>query len=203
MINTNEKEFSPKALQRFIEGCEEISGYWDIDGLHKSIHIFKTDHPDKKGYAVFNGMYFFTDEQNLSIDDLYIAITGKARKERLKEQNESFIESKKREISEKSFYAKKISSFIKQGLLVLAPEHHEIWIDLVPVRAMDMYRCFDLESFLELHINLKTNTFENVKEIFELQGHSGMSASIVFQMLESFSPNGKEFVDFLKGNNKK
>ena len=197
------QKISPKNRQETVDNicreCQEISGFWDIDGLHAVIHQFKTDHPDKKGFAKFNEKYFFTDDEHLTIDDLYLAITGETRLQRQYKLHNSFIESQKRETIERACCCKKISSFIWQGLSVLAPEHHEEWIILVPLRVMDMYHGFELESFLALHNELELSTFEKAKDIFELQGHSGMSASIVFQMLEKFTPNGKDFVKFLKG----
>ena len=37
------------------------------------------------------------------------------------------------------------------------------------------------------------------KDTFIQQGHSGMSASLMFAMLSVFSPNGEELVKELKG----
>lgn len=198
MIDLRDHKGNREFLKSYTEDCTEITAFHDINSLHRAIHQFKTDYPDKRGFANFNDIYFFTDDLDLSIENLYLAITGKSRTERLHEQEKHWIESQKRKFTEKQFYCHNISSFIKQGLAVLAPECHEEWIDLVPVRVMDLYNGYDLESFLELHHEIANSTFEKAKNVFESQGHSGMSASGVFLLLEKFSPNGKAFVEFLK-----
>ena len=180
-----------------INGYEKITGFTNIDELHIMLHQFKFDNPDKKGYATFNGFLFCTDDEDLSIDHLYQTICGESKAERLNKRRNLCMEATEREIKYKIMQAERISSFIKSGLKVLSPEQHEKWIDIVPVRVMDLYHGLDLENFLELYDNLKIETFEVVKECFLEQGHSGGSAGIVLSMLKEFSPCGKDFAKFM------
>lgn len=180
-----------------INGYDEITGFTNIDELHISLHQFKFDNPDKKGYATFNGFMFCTDDEDLTIDHLYQTICGESKVERLNKRRVLRMEATAREIKHQIMQAERISSFIKSGLKVLPPEQREKWIDIVPVRVMDLYHGLDLENFLELYENLKNETFETVKECFLSQGHSGGSAGVVLSLLKEFSPLGKDFAKFM------
>jgi hypothetical protein len=180
-----------------INDYEEITGFTNIDELHIRLHQFKFDNPDKKGYAEFNGFLFFTDDEDLTIDHLYQTICGESKAEHLNKRCHLRMEATAREIKYKMIKAERISSFIKSGLRNLPPKHHEKWIDIVPIRVMDMYHGLDLENFLELYENLQIETFETVKECFIEQGHSGGSGFLVLSMLKEFSPKGADFVKFM------
>lgn len=180
-----------------INDYEEITEFTNIDELHIMIHQFKFDNPDKKGYATFNGFLFFTDDEDLTIDHLYQTICGESKAEHLAKRRNLYVESLARETKHKIMQAEHISSFIKSGLKVLPRKKHEKWIDIVPVRVMDLYHGLDLENFLELYDNLQIETFETVKECFLSQGHSGGSAGVVLLMLKEFSPRGKDFAKFM------
>ena len=185
-------------MTKDINDYEEIRDFWDIDELHKVIHQFKIDNPDKKGYAVFNGHKFFTDDEDLTVDRMYKEITGMLREERIALRSQQIHECANRKNKEQHFIAEKISSFIFSGISCLERKHWKAWIDIVPVRVMDLYHGYDLECFLELYDELEFCTFEEAKETFYKQGHSGMSGSIVLSMLKEFSPKGEEFYQFME-----
>lgn len=142
-----------------------------------------------------------SDDEDLTADFMYKTITGENRREHKEKQIKSMAAQRTRDVEQKLFTTKRISDFIKAGLKILPTTLLEDWIDLVPMRVSDLYNGCDLEWFIELHLSLSTDTFEYCKMIFESQGHSGMSASAVFMLLEKFTPNGKEFVEFLKKRN--
>lgn len=184
-----------------LAGYTEIFSFYTIDTMHEAIHEMKTDYPNQKFFANFNGFLFLTDDEDLTIDFMYKTITGKTKQERSAEYLEFERKQGAREHERKCFMGKRISDLIKTGIEVLDKEHWEEWIDLVPMRVFDLYNGCDLEWFLILHDRLKDSTFEYCKAIFYKQGHSGLSASAVFMLLEKFTPNGKEFVKFLKERN--
>ena len=199
MINTQNLSAQEREeiIKNRLAGYTEIFGFYTIDTMHTAIHELKTDYPDRKFFANFNGFLFLTDDEDLTIDFMYKTITGKTKAERSKEYLEFERKQVERERERKRFMGKRISDLIKTGIEVLDKEHWEEWIDLVPMRVFDLYNGMDLEWFLLLHDRLTDSTFEYCKAIFDKQDHSGLSASAVFMLLEKFTPNGKEFVKFL------
>lgn len=181
----------------FTAECEKLVYFDDLDEMHKVLHQFKIDHPDKRGVANFNDMLFFTDDENLSIDFIYKTVLGKTRAEYkkacAKEQQALF----ERETQERNYKCSRISSLIRSGLSILPGEHWDEWIDCVPYRVNDIYNGWDLEMFLEFYQAHKTETFEALKNRFNKQGHSGMSASITLAMIKKFIPNGREIADYI------
>ena len=199
MINTqnlNAKE-REEIIKSRLADYTELTDFYDIETMHTTLHIAKTDYPDKKFFTNFNGILFLSDDEDLTADFMYQTITGKSRSERHKEYLESERRFSQRERDRKIFMTKRISDLIKSGIEVLDKSLWDDWIDLVPMRVFDLYNGMDLEWFLLLHERLTDSTFEYCKAMFDKQGHSGHSASSVFMLLEKFTPNGKEFVKFL------
>jgi hypothetical protein len=201
MINTQNLSAQEREeiIKNRLSSYTMITGFYDIDTMHTTLHMCKTDYPDQKFYVDFNGIYFLSDDEDLTVDFMYQTITGENRREHKEKQTKSMAAQRTRDVERQLFTTKRISDFIKAGLKILPETLWEDWIDLVPMRVSDLYNGCDLEWFIELHLLLSSSTFEHCKMVFETQGHSGMSASIVFQMLEKFTPNGKDFVKFLKG----
>lgn len=197
MIDLRNKAEHKEVLERLISDCEEITGFCNIDELHIAIHAFKTDYPDQKGYANFNEIYFFTDDNDLTLDFMYRMITGQSRLERTKKYFSNMRDANIRELSLKIFESQRISDFIKSGIKYLDKEHWNDWIDAVPVSVKDIYHGWDLECFLELHTELQSSTFEKCKIIFDGQGHSGGSAGKVFFLLRKFTPEAEKFISYL------
>lgn len=44
----------------------------------------------------------------------------------------------------------------------------------------------------------KEDRLKDAKSVFDKQGHSGLSASLLFAMLREFCPNGTEVVNYIK-----
>lgn len=197
-LSSKERE---EIIKKRLADYAELSGFYDIDTMHTTLHVAKTDYPDKKFFTNFNGMFFLSDDEDLTADFMYRTITGESRSEHKNKQIRSMGEHRKRDVERDIFTTRRISDLVKAGLKVLAEELWDDWIDIVPRSVFDMYNGNDLEWFIELHLSLSTETFDYCKMIFEGQGHSGMSASRVFMLLERFSPNGKEFVKYLNKRN--
>lgn len=203
MINTrnlNAKE-REEIVKKRLTGYTEIFNFYDIDSMHKTIHIHKIDYPDKKFFASFNGIYFLSDDEDLTSEFMYKTIIGQSREEYMQKREKSISEARQRDVDYKKFIAKRTSDLIKAGMEVLNKNYWEKWVDIVPVRVMDIYNGMDLEWFLELHQELSESTFEHCKMIFETQGHSGMSASYTFSLIQHFAPQYIPFVRFLQQGN--
>ena len=119
MIDLRNKAEHKEVLERFISDREEITGFSNIDELHIAIHAFKTDYPDKKGYANFNEIYFFTDDNDLTLDFMYRMITGQSRLERTEKYFSNMRDANIRKFNLKIFESQRISDFIKSGIKYL------------------------------------------------------------------------------------
>ena len=84
---------------------------------------------------------------------------------------------------------------------VIADDKLEKWNQVVPIRLNDLYKGMELDATLDIIKELNkadenNNHFAEAKEIFESQGHSGMSWGLMCSMLIEFAPNGEEFVNY-------
>lgn len=143
----------------------------------------------------FNGQTIYNDE---SIDEIYIKVTGKD-KEQFKKQQQSILK-KIQEEDEKHLKAipQLTKKWIKKGHKILHEKYWSEWERCVSIRLSDLYKGWELGCCLELIENLqKQNDFAQVKEIFDKQGHSGLSAHVMKSLLVSFCDQGKDFVEYL------
>ena len=87
-----------------------------------------------------------------------------------------------------------IPSWIERGKALIFPERYEEWEQCVQVRAKDLYHGMDLDAALEIMEVLdKGASIEEAKKILDDQNHSGMSDSIVRNIIFHFSSKGPEF----------
>ena len=143
----------------------------------------------------FNGHMIYNDE---SIDEIFIKVTGKTRKQ-FKEQKQAYIRSLQQKDEEHIKAIPRLTKkWIKQGHKILKEKYWDEWDRCVPIRLSDLYQGWELGCCLELiEILQKQNDFIKAKEIFDKQGHSGMSAHLMKSMLMSFCDDGKDFVEYL------
>lgn len=87
-----------------------------------------------------------------------------------------------------------ISNWIEKGQALTFPERYDEWEKYVVACASDLYLSKVLESALEIMTALENgDSIEEAKQMLDKQGHSGMSASIVRNILFTFSSKGPEF----------
>lgn len=90
----------------------------------------------------------------------------------------------------------KIPDWIKRGEGFIYPERAEEWKKIVESRAGNLYYGIDLDSALALMEKLESGaTMEEVKEMFDEQGHSGTSAEMVRSVMFDFAKRGPEFYE--------
>ena len=143
-------------------------------------------------YCNFNGITLHSD--TVSMDSAYMEVLGCTKAEYDKHQKE-LLENYEREEKVAEQRAKEnIPSWIEKGKALIFPERYSEWEKCVQVRATDLYHGYELDAALEIMTALENGaTMEEAKQIFDKQGRSGMSASVVRSILFSFSSKGPEF----------
>lgn len=143
-------------------------------------------------YCDFNGHKLYSD--TVSMDSAYMEVLGQTKADFDKAQEE-WRQNYKREQKEAEERAKaNIPNWIEKGQALIFPERYAEWEKCVIARASDFYHGLELDSALEIMTALENGaTMEEAKQMLDKQGHSGMSASIVRNILFAFSSKGPEF----------
>lgn len=143
-------------------------------------------------YCDFNGHELHSD--TVSMDSAYMEVMGctKAEHEQhMKEWHENY--EKEQKIAEQKAQ-ENIPNWIARGQALIFPERYEEWEKCVKIRATDLYHGLELDSALEIMQALENGvSMEDASKMLDGQGHSGMSASLVRNILFTFSSKGPEF----------
>lgn len=155
---------------------------------------------NSKGILVcgtFNGTVLYSD--TVTLDNAYLSITGKTKVEFDKAQ-QAWRENYDREEREHKEIIPILSEeWKKKGREILTEDKWEYWDKIVPIRLGDLYHGMELGCCLDIVQILNNNgTLNEAKEEIDKQDHSGMSFSLVREMVREFSDKGNEFVDYLK-----
>lgn len=150
--------------------------------------------------CTFNGI---TLTSNDNLDDIYLKVTGKTRTDyenAVRQQNEEYKKEKK-EFEDK--IPELIEEYKKKARGIIPEDRLELWDNIVPIRLNDIYRGMELDCWLDLILILNdTNLSYHVKmvkanDLFDKQGHSGMSAGLVMSGLKQFHPLGGDLVTYI------
>lgn len=147
-------------------------------------------------YGMFNGVKITSSDD---VDSAFMKITGNTKAEFDKKQEEEhdkyLAENKKHEESIPELTAQ----WIDRGKVLLPQKYHADWEACVPIRLGDLYRGMELGCCLNIVEQLNSGCPLSVaKDIFDGQGHSGMSAGLVLSMVSHFCDRGMEFSKFVK-----
>lgn len=152
-------------------------------------------------FAEFNGKEIYSTD---SIDDAYNRVLGCSYNEHLAKVAECRIQREKKEQEFREKIPELTESYRSKARGIIAEKDLEHWDRIVPVRLSDLYHGWELRCTLDI-VKIMNNTeqpigarVEKAKEAFIKQGHSGMSARLMFAMINVFSPNGYELVEELK-----
>lgn len=164
---------------------------------------FLNDNAKKYGYecyGVFNGKEIFSSETE---DQIYKKITGNNKDEFNRKLEEDIAEHKRIEIEFKRKIPFLITEYIRKADGVIPVENIPLWNKIVPIRLNDIYRGMELDCWLDLiKIMNSDETDEKImvqcETLFNEQGHSGMSASLVLRGLEELHSKGKIVSDYIK-----
>lgn len=170
--------------------------FWG-SGLDEAILMLK-DY-NRKGEKVcteFNGVMLYSD--TVTTDSAYLAVTGKTKKEFDDYLEEQHREYERQEAEHKAKIPTLIPMYIEKGRKLLKEKYWKLWEQCVPIRLDDLYHGWELDCCLDVvKVLQEESDFGKAKEMFEGQGHSGMSAGLTMSMIVFFCDNGKDFAKFM------
>lgn len=145
----------------------------------------------------FNGEWLYSDVD--TEDDMFIKVTGMTKAEREQWWKEEANKIRRLDEEHERNIPYLEEKYKEQGREVLPKEKWDHWDFVVPVRLKDLYKGFELRCFLEVEtLLLDGGTLEEAKDMISKQGHSGMSFSLVRDMINVFSHRGSELNSYLK-----
>lgn len=176
----------------------EILPGTQIEGAYKLMKEYEMK-SGKHCFCSFNGKKLLSI---YTLDKCYRMVTGLGKEEFDEKVKAEYEENIRKENEFKASIPQKITEYIEKAKGIIPEEKLEKWNEIVPIRLNDLYHGFELDCWLDLISELnKTTTkverFINCKMIFEKQGHSGMSASLVLFGLIEFHPLGKELAEYI------
>lgn len=90
---------------------------------------------------------------------------------------------------------KQIKEYITKGHELLKEKYWTDYDRIVPIRVNDLYGGMEVGAFLEvIECYEKHKDLDKCYTVFEKQGHSGMSASLVASMIYRFHDEGDKIV---------
>lgn len=149
-------------------------------------------------YGEFNGHKLYSD--TVTMDGAYEEVTGKNKCEFDKNMKQWKEDYKIKSQNAKDIAIKNIPTWIEKGHKILSSDKWNLWDEIVPIRAKDLYNGLELDWLLEIESILKTKTtscFKDAISTINNQGHSGMSYGLIKCMIKEFCTNGDEFVKLL------
>lgn len=143
----------------------------------------------------FNGVTLYSDVDDL--DSAYKKITGRTKAEFDEAERKRQAEYEREKLEHEKSIPRLTKEWIEKGKSILDKKYHEKWAECVPIRLGDMYRGMELGCTLELVEKINNgDDFEEIKNTFMNQGHSGMSFGLTCSMIKSFCDKGAEFVEY-------
>jgi len=146
----------------------------------------------------------FNDNEILStdtLDEAYMKIIGKTKKQHDKERQDWRNEYERKEKEYKDSIPSLIPDYCKRARGVILEDQYDYWDKIVPIRLGDLYHGMELDCTLDLCKIMRDESVSYDKRLrkayktFMGQGHSGMSASLVVNMLKVFCPDGEDLAD--------
>lgn len=167
----------------------------DLDNAYQDLQI------NAPCCGEFNGKVLYSTD---TIDEIYAKVLGTSKweyEEHLRKEHEEY---ERKEDEFKAKISQLTDEYRKRARGVIPVEHLEYWDKIVPIRLNDLYRGMELDCWLELISVLNDSSKEELKRLdecrilFSKQGHSGMSAGLVFSGLNQFHPLGSRLVMYIK-----
>lgn len=163
--------------------------------------VMKMQEMERRGDHVctnFNGHMLYSD--TVTMDSAYKEVLGCTKAEWDKQMEEF---RRQQAIEKARFEAQKpelIAAAVERGAKVIEPALMETWKDCVKQSYDALYKGHDVTATLDLLEAIdQGQDWKEVKQIFEDQGHSGMSAGLVGHMVQEFSGCEGVFDYLVKG----
>lgn len=157
--------------------------------------VFILEQYKKEGklvYGEFNGKRLSSTE---TLDEIYMKVIGMNKSDYKKYQEDKYKEFYKRMERDKQKAISRIPEWNRKGCEAFSKDKWKYWLEIVPIRARDLYNGMELDCVLEIQKYLKDGDFKSAKSCFLGQDHSGMSASLTRELIREFCTNGEEFCE--------
>lgn len=154
--------------------------------------LLKAKKDGRHAYCRFNDTILYSD--TVTIDSAYLKICGCTKAE-WEEKNRIIAEKIKKEREEREKAAiRDIPNKIEIGKKLIYPSRYDDWAEYVKADAEGMYLGGIMKCAIEIMTAIEEGkSVEELKEIFDEQGHSGWSAGLTRDTVMRFSKNGFEF----------
>ena len=145
----------------------------------------------------FNGERLYSD--TVTMDYAYKKITGKTKVEFDKSQQEWRDNYDKAKREHENKIPQLTEEWKVRGRKVLTEDKWEYWDKIIPIRLSDIYEGMELGCCLNI-VRILNNggSLDEAKTEIERQGHSGMSWSLVCNMIKEFCERGEEFINYVR-----
>lgn len=178
----------------------EIWGALNLDDALKKVK----EEAEKFGcvcWAVFNMEKIYSTD---SVDGAYIKVCGCTKAEYDEKVRKEQEEWERQVREHKANIPALTEQYRKEARGLVIEEELEFWDKCVPIRLNDLYQGMELSCTLSIIRVMKDESISlderlvKAHRVFDSQGHSGMSASLMFSMLCKFCPNGDKLVEYLR-----
>lgn len=165
--------------------------------LDKAYHDLQMSAPC---YGEFNGKILYSTD---TLDKIYAKVVGMTKREHDEYLHKEHEEYERREAEFKTKIPQLINEYRERARGIVPEEHLDYWDEIVPIRLNDLYHGMELDCWLELIAVLNDVSKEEMERLeichslFSKQGHSGMSAGVVFSGLKYFHPLGEILVTYI------
>ena len=178
-----------------------FNGGMDIIRAFQALH----EEAIRTGEVISGSFNGHTITSQMTLDKCYRIITGESMaefEEAVRKRAEEY-ERKEKELQERfpamvEEYKEKAKGLIKEG-------EWDYFVKILPIRVGDLYHGMEIQSMLDIIRVLLDNkedeaaALDEAVKVFNNQGHSGCSASLVMNLVKRFSPVlGEEFVERVK-----
>lgn len=149
-------------------------------------------------FCKFNGKEILSTD---TLDEAFQKTTGKTKAEfdkALQEWREEYARNLK---EHEARIPKLTEQYRKEARGLVLDEALDYWDEIVPIRLGDIYRGMELRNVLDCCAAMRDESLDRdsrlrkAYDLFQKDGHSGMSASITMAMLRRFCPDGNELAD--------
>jgi hypothetical protein len=145
----------------------------------------------------FNGTILYSD--TVSLDSAYSEATGMTYFERCEADIVERIKREQEEKERQNRLPTRIAAWTDRGSRLVKPEKFEYWMQVVPIRANDLYHGMELDACLDIIEILNAGcSMSSAKKKIEDQNHSGMSYSLVRALVKEFADRGEEFAKYVE-----
>lgn len=136
-----------------------------------------------------------------TLDEVYVKVLGMTKAELDDLMRKKREEYARKEKEHKDNIPNLTKEYREKARGIILEDQYEYWDKIVPIRLGDLYHGMELDSTLELCKIMRDESIgydariRKAYDAFMGQGHSGMSAGLVAQMLRVFCPGGDELAD--------